>query len=38
MKNNRVKYVIAGALMLLFLGTIYAWSYFKASLAEIFPI
>ena len=29
--------VIAGALMLLFLGTIYAWSYFKASLAEIFP-
>ena len=37
MKNNRIKFVIAGALMLLFLGTIYAWSYFKASLAEIFP-
>ena len=35
--QNRTKYVVVGAVMLLFLGTIYAWSYFKTSLAEEFP-
>ena len=36
--NNRAKYVVTGTLMLVFLGTIYAWSYFKAALGDIFPM
>lgn len=35
---HRTKYVVFGTLILIFLGTIYAWSYFKASLGEIFPM
>ena len=33
---KRGRYVAVGTLMLVFLGTIYAWSYFKAALGDIF--
>lgn len=35
---KRGRYVAVGTLMLVFLGTIYAWSYFKAALGDIFPM
>lgn len=35
---KREKYVVAGTLMLIFLGSIYAWSYFKSSLQGIFIV
>ncbi len=37
-KNNRVKFVILGTLMLIFLGSIYAWSYFKSAIGQEFPM
>lgn len=36
--NKRGQYVVAGTLMLLFLGAIYAWSYFKQALSVEFPM
>ena len=39
MKNlNRGKFVVIGTLMLIFLGSIYAWSYFKTAIGAVFPI
>lgn len=41
MSNNalrRTHFVVSGTIMMLFLGTIYAWSYFKAALGDIFPM
>ncbi len=35
---KRGRFVIAGTVMLLFLGTIYAWSYFKAALSAVYPM
>ncbi len=35
--KNRGVLVVIGAIMLLFLGAIYAWSYFKVSLGGEFP-
>ena len=35
--KNRAKYVVAGSLMLLFLGAIYAWSFFAGHIGEQFP-
>ena len=35
---KRSKYVVIGTLMLIFLGTIYAWSYFKAAISLEFPM
>ena len=35
---RRTKFVVAGTLMLIFLGSIYAWSYFKAALNDLFPL
>lgn len=34
---KRNKYVVIGTLMLIFLGTIYAWSYFKSAISLEFP-
>lgn len=34
---KRTKYVVIGTLMMIFLGTIYAWSYFKAAIQVEFP-
>ncbi len=36
--KNRAQYVVAGTLILLFLGAIYAWSYFKQALSVEFPM
>lgn len=36
--QNRVKFVVAGTMMLLFLGSIYAWSFFKEALSAEFPM
>ena len=36
--TNRIKYVVSGTAMLLFLGAIYAWSYFKQALSLEFPM
>lgn len=36
--TKRLHFVVAGTLMMLFLGTIYAWSYFKTALSAIFPM
>ena len=35
---KRGKYVAAGTLMLIFLGSIYAWSYFKSAISLNFPM
>lgn len=35
---KRGRYVVAGTLMLIFLGCIYAWSYFKSAINVIFPM
>ncbi|MDD6022824.1 MAG: MFS transporter [Oscillospiraceae bacterium] len=35
---KRGKYVVVGTLMLVFLGTIYAWSYFKSAISLVFPM
>ena len=35
---KRTTYVVAGTLMMLFLGAIYAWSYFKTAIAQLFPM
>ena len=35
---KRVKYVVAGTCMLIFLGCIYAWSYFKSAISLEFPM
>lgn len=35
---KRTQFVVAGTMMMLFLGCIYAWSYFKAALGEVFPM
>lgn len=35
---KRGHFVLAGTAMLLFLGTIYAWSYFKAALSDVYPM
>lgn len=37
-KNTRIQYIFAGTLMMLFLGSIYAWSYFKTALSLEFPM
>lgn len=34
---KRTKYVVIGTLMMVFLGTIYAWSYFKTAINLEFP-
>lgn len=35
---KRGKFVVAGTLMLIFLGCIYAWSYFKSAISLSFPM
>ena len=35
---KRGRFVVIGTLMLLFLGTIYAWSYFKTAIGAVFPM
>lgn len=35
---KRGKYVVMGTLMLIFLGSIYAWSYFKSAISLVFPM
>lgn len=37
-KATRFPYVIVGTMMMLFLGAIYAWSYFKTALSAEFPL
>lgn len=37
-RTTRFQYVIAGTMMMLFLGAIYAWSYFKTALSAEFPM
>ena len=37
-QKSRVPYLWVGTLMMLLLGSIYAWSYFKTALSAIFPI
>ena len=37
-KLKRGRFVVIGTLMLLFLGTIYAWSYFKTAIGAVFPM
>lgn len=37
-QKSRVPYLWVGILMLLLLGSIYAWSYFKTALGAIFPM
>ena len=36
--KNRSKYLCLGTLMLIFLGSIYAWSYFKSAISLVFPM
>lgn len=36
--SKRIHFVVAGTLMMLFLGTIYAWSYFKNAISQLFPM
>ena len=38
MKTHRGGYLALGTLMMLFLGSIYAWSYFKQALSAVFPM
>ncbi len=35
---KRSHFVLVGTMMMLFLGTIYAWSFFKAALNDVFPM
>lgn len=35
---KRSHFVVSGTMMMLFLGTIYAWSYFKSALSDVFPM
>lgn len=37
-QKSRVPYLWVGTLMMLLLGSIYAWSYFKTALGAIFPM
>ena len=37
-QKSRVTYLWVGTLMILLLGSIYAWSYFKTALGAIFPM
>ena len=37
-QKSRFPYLWVGTLMMLLLGSIYAWSYFKTALGAIFPM
>lgn len=38
MKDKRILYGVSGVVLMLFLGALYAWSYFKVALGAAYPV